>query len=57
MPLLLAPPLAERYGGRGVAWYLSALGVISTLCLLRLKETRGVEIEAEGPEAAAVKPA
>ncbi|MFE2011160.1 MFS transporter [Streptomyces sp. NPDC059491] len=45
VPLLLAPPLAERYGGMGVAWYLSALGVISTLCLLRLKETRGVRIE------------
>ncbi|MFF3609936.1 MFS transporter [Streptomyces sp. NPDC002463] len=54
-PLLLAPPLAERYGGMGVAWYLSALGVISTLYLLRLKETRGVQIEI--PEATAAEPA
>lgn len=54
VPLLLAPPLAERYGGMGVAWYLSALGVISTLCLLRLRETRGAEIEIE--EAAAPEP-
>ncbi|MFF9854232.1 MFS transporter [Streptomyces litmocidini] len=55
VPLLLAPPLAERYGGMGVAWYLSALGVISTLCLLRLKETRGVQIES--PQATAAEPA
>lgn len=48
VPLLLAPPPVERYGGMGVACYLSALGVISTPCLLRLKETRGVQID--GPE-------
>jgi metabolite-proton symporter len=52
VPLLVAPPLAEQYGGMGVAWYLSTLGVISTLCLLALKETRGAEIEAEDDVAA-----
>lgn len=53
LPLLVAPPLAAQFGGMGVAFFLSALGIISTGCVLAMKETRDVVIDA----AAAVTPA
>lgn len=39
LPLVVADPLVDRYGGAGVGWFLSALAVLSTACLLVLRET------------------
>ncbi|QUH01847.1 MFS transporter [Saccharopolyspora erythraea] len=45
LPLLVAPPLVAMFGGMGVAYFLSALGVLSTCCLLAMKDTRDVPID------------
>ncbi|MFB6674308.1 MFS transporter [Streptomyces sp. NPDC056390] len=47
LPLIVADPLIKAYGGMGVAYFLSALGVLSTGCLLLLKETKDVAIDAD----------
>jgi len=44
-PLLVAPPIAAAYGGIGVGLYLSALALLSTLCVLALRETRHVAMD------------
>ncbi|MDV7243379.1 MULTISPECIES: MFS transporter [Rhodococcus] len=44
LPLVVADPLIKAFGGMGVAYFLSALGVVSTGCLLLLKETKDVAI-------------
>ncbi|MEB3366624.1 MFS transporter [Saccharopolyspora mangrovi] len=46
MPLLVAAPLAAEFGGFGVAFFLSALGIISTGCVLAMKETHAVALDA-----------
>lgn len=40
LPLVVADPLVDAYGGQGIAWFLSGLAVLSTCCLLVLRETR-----------------
>ncbi|HEY5852533.1 MAG TPA: MFS transporter [Aldersonia sp.] len=47
LPLIVGDPLVKAYGGMGVAYFLSGLGVFSTCCLLLLKETKGVAIDAD----------
>ncbi|WP_218029925.1 MFS transporter [Streptomyces rishiriensis] len=56
VPLIVAPPLAAEFGGIGVGFYLTALGLISTLCVLAMKDTKDVAIDgaAAVPGAAAV---
>jgi MFS family permease len=49
VPLIVAPPLAAAFGGSGVGFYLTALGLISTLCLLAMKETKDVDIDGGPP--------
>ncbi|MFF3373785.1 MFS transporter [Streptomyces sp. NPDC002680] len=51
VPLVVAPPLAAAFGGIGVGFYLTALGLISSLSVLAMKETKGVAIDAR-PSAA-----
>jgi hypothetical protein len=46
LPLPVAPPLANAYGGMGVAFFLTTLGVTSTVCVLAMKETKDVTIDA-----------
>lgn len=45
LPLIVAPPLAEKFGGIGVGMYLAALGLLSTLSMLAIRETRNVTLE------------
>jgi hypothetical protein len=45
LPLLIAPPIAAAYGGIGVGLYLSAIALLSTLCVLALRETRHVTMD------------
>jgi MFS family permease len=40
LPLVVAPPLAARFGGIGVGMYLAALGLLTVGCLLALPEGR-----------------
>lgn len=40
LPLIVADPLVDRFGTRGLAGFVSTLAVVSTLCLLALRETR-----------------
>ncbi|HSX66854.1 MFS transporter [Nocardioides sp.] len=47
VPLVVADPLVKAYGGMGLACFLSALGILSTCCLLGLKETRDTAIGAD----------
>jgi MFS family permease len=51
MPLWLAAPLTAAYGGIGVGFYLSALALLSVLCVLALRETKDVAIDAAAPAA------
>ncbi|GAA5147260.1 MFS transporter [Pseudonocardia eucalypti] len=46
LPLAIAAPLTAAYGGIGVGAYLALLGLLSTLCVLALRETRDVVIDA-----------
>jgi Nitrate/nitrite transporter len=46
LPLIVAPPIAAAYGGIGVGFYLSAIALLSTLCVLALPETKDVAIDA-----------
>ncbi|MFI1357809.1 MFS transporter [Streptomyces sp. NPDC020898] len=56
VPLIVAPPLAAEFGGIGVGFYLTALGLISTLCLLAMKDTKDVVMDG-GPAAVPGAPA
>jgi MFS family permease len=49
VPLIVAPPLAAEFGGIGVGFYLTALGLISTLCVLAMKDTKDVVIDGGPP--------
>jgi MFS family permease len=40
LPLVVAPPLAARFGGVGVGMYLAVLGLLTVVCLLALPEGR-----------------
>jgi MFS family permease len=52
VPLIVAPPLTAAFGGTGVGLYLSALGLLSVLCVLALPETKD-EVLDGAPAAAA----
>jgi hypothetical protein len=49
VPLIVAAPLTAAYGGIGVGVYLALLGLLSTLCVLALRETRDEVIDAAVP--------
>lgn len=49
LPLIFAPRITEAYGGAGIGVYLAALGVISTLCLLAIPETKDVDLDDPAP--------
>jgi MFS family permease len=49
VPLIVAAPLTAAYGGIGVGVYLALLGLLSTLCVLALRETRDAVIDAAVP--------
>lgn len=44
-PLLVAAPLTAAFGGVGMGLFLTGLGVVSTLCVLALGETKDVLME------------
>jgi len=46
LPLVVAPPLAAEYGGIGVGFYLGALGLVSTVSVLAIRETKHVVLDA-----------
>jgi len=46
VPLAVAAPLTAAFGGLGVGFYLAALGLLSTLCVLALRETKDAVIDA-----------
>jgi MFS family permease len=52
VPLIVAPPLTAAYGGLGVGFYLSALGLLSVLCILALPETKGEVLDGTVPATA-----
>lgn len=55
-PLIVAAPLTAAFGGIGIGYFLAALAVLSTLCVLALRETKDVVID--GPvDGAAPAPA
>jgi MFS family permease len=45
VPLAVAAPLTAAFGGLGVGFYLAGLGLLSTLCVLALRETKDVVID------------
>ncbi|UUZ61133.1 MFS transporter [Nocardioides sp. B-3] len=50
LPLAIADPLLERWGTDGLAYFVTGLAVVSTSCLLALRETRGDVLDADpGP--------
>ena len=55
LPLIVAPPLAARFGGMGVGMYMSALGLLSVVCVVALRETKGATLDAPAPAPAAVR--
>lgn len=48
VPLIVAPPLTAAFGGIGVGFYLSALGLLSVLCVLALPETNDAVLDGAG---------
>ena len=51
LPLVVADPLLARWGLDGLAYFVTGLAAMSTLCLFALRETRGEVLD---PELAAV---
>ena len=49
LPLIVADPLIHRFGVNGLAFFLSALALLSTCCLLALRETKDLAIDAPTP--------
>ena len=47
--LIVAPPLTAAFGGIGVGFYLSALGLLSVLCVLALPETKDEVLDGTVP--------
>ncbi len=45
VPLIVAAPITAAYGGIGVGVYLAGVGLLSTLCVLALRETKDVVID------------
>jgi MFS family permease len=56
LPLILAPALTARFGGMGVGMYMAALGLLSVVCVLALKETRDVALDGTVAAARAALP-
>jgi MFS family permease len=56
LPLILAPALTARFGGIGVGVYMAALGLLSVVCVLALKETRDVALDGAVAPARAALP-
>ncbi len=52
LPLIVAPRLTAAFGGIGVGVYMAVLGLLSTVCVLALKETKEVVLDRVVPEAA-----
>lgn len=52
LPLIVAPPLTAAYGGIGVGFYLAALGLLSVVCVLALRETKDEVLDGALPAAA-----
>lgn len=55
IPLVVAEPLMTRFGTAGLAGFVTALALVSTLCLLVMRETRGEALDTE--PATVVEPA
>jgi MFS family permease len=49
VPLIVAPPLTAAFGGIGVGFYLSFLGLLSLLCALALPETKDEVLDGTVP--------
>jgi MFS family permease len=47
VPLVIAEDLLSRWGTDGIAYFLTALALLSVVCLLIAKETSRVELDAE----------
>ena len=50
IPLIVAPPLAAEFGGVAIGFFLGALGLVSTLSVLAIRETKHVELDAPVPD-------
>jgi MFS family permease len=49
LPLIVAPRLTAAFGGIGVGVYMAALGLLSVVCVLALKETKDVVLDRMAP--------
>ena len=47
LPLVVAQPLLTRWGTDGLAFFVTGLAAMSTLCLFALRETRGEVLDPE----------
>jgi MFS family permease len=47
LPLVVAEPLLARWGTDGLAFFVTGLAAMSTLCLFALRETRGEVLDPE----------
>ncbi|WP_395728650.1 MFS transporter [Nakamurella sp.] len=47
VPLIVADPLIHRFGVNGIALFLSGLALLSTVCLLALRETKDRALDVE----------
>lgn len=47
VPLVIAEDLLARWGTDGIAYFLTALALLSVVCLLVAKETSRMELDAE----------
>lgn len=47
LPLVIAEPILERWGMDGLAYFVTGLAAMSTLCLFALRETRGNALDPE----------
>lgn len=55
IPLVVADPLLDRFGTNGLAGFVTVLALVSTLCLVVMRETKGEALDAEpGPTPATV---
>jgi hypothetical protein len=45
LSLIIAPRLTAAFGGIGVGVYMAALGLLSVVCVLALKETKAVVLD------------
>jgi len=48
VPPAVDAPLTGAFGGLGVGFHLAGLGLLSTLCVLALRETKDVVVETVG---------